>query len=71
MENGALLRQEAVPVTVTDATGAGDALTAALVVGLAYDMPLPRCAQLGVSAAGVTISRPGSVTEALRDLVKE
>ena len=70
-EGKTFLRQNAINTHTVDATGAGDALTAALAVGLAGGMPLPRCAQLGVAAASITISRPGSVTEALRDLVKE
>ena len=69
-EGKTLLRQNAIHTHTVDATGAGDALTAALVVGLAEGLPLARCAQLGVTAAGVAISHPGSVTEALRDLVK-
>ncbi len=69
-EGKTFLRQNAINVSAVDATGAGDALTAALAVGLAGGLPLPRCAQLGVTAASVTISQPGSVTEALRDLAK-
>ena len=70
-EGKTYMRQNAINTHAVDATGAGDALTAALVVGLAKGMPLARCAYLGVAAAGITIARPGSVTEDLRDLVKE
>lgn len=70
-EGKTILRQNAANVRTVDATGAGDSLTAALVVGLASGLPLARCAQLGVAAAGVAISHVGAVTEALRDLVKD
>ncbi len=53
---------------VTDATGAGDALTAALTVGLIYGLDLRACAELGAAAAAVTLARPGSVTGDLRQL---
>ncbi len=66
----ALFRQNAANVRVTDATGAGDSLTAALAVGLAKDLSLEACTRLGVAAAGVTISHAGAVTEALKELVK-
>lgn len=69
-EGKSFLRQNAVNAHTVDATGAGDSLMAALVVGLANGLPLARCAQLGAAAAGVTISHDGAVTEALRDLVK-
>ncbi len=69
-EGKALFRQNAANVRVTDATGAGDSLTAALAVGSAKGLPLEKCAKLGVSAAGVTIAHPGAVTEALKNLIK-
>lgn len=56
---------------VVDATGAGDALTAALTVGLAAGMDLRACAELGLAAAQVTLAHPGSVTEALRTLAPD
>ena len=68
VEDGALLRQEAVPVTVTDATGAGDALTAALTVGLAAGMDMAACAALGAAAAGTTLTSPDSVAPGLAAL---
>lgn len=69
-EGKRVFRQPSVAAEIVDATGAGDALTAALAVGLAKGMTLEECAHLGVSAAGVTISHPGSVTEALRELAQ-
>lgn len=62
------LRHNAENTRAVDATGAGDSLTAALTVGLAAGLPLETCAKLGVTAAGITISQPGSVTEKLSKL---
>ncbi len=63
-----VLRLPAAAVRTVDATGAGDSMTAALAVGLAAGLPLDGCARLGVAAAGLTVSCPGSVTERLRTL---
>ena len=65
------VRQSAVNTRAVDATGAGDSLTAALAVGLAAGLSLEKCAQLGVSAAGITISAPGAVAEKLRTLADQ
>ena len=67
-EGGRLLRLPAVTGPVTDTTGAGDSLTAALTVGLARGLSLEACAELGVRAAGMTAGAPGAVTAALRAL---
>lgn len=40
---------------VVDATGAGDALTAAVIFGLLNDMPLDEAVRLGVAAASLTL----------------
>ena len=69
-EKDGLFHMAAPHVPVADATGAGDALTAALAVGLAEGLSLADCAALGLAAAGVTLSQPGSVTEKLRTLAK-
>ena len=69
-EGDELYPMSAPAVSVVDATGAGDALTAALAVGLAHGFPLAECAALGLTAAGITLGQSGSVTEALRELAK-
>jgi pseudouridine kinase len=45
----------ALPSEVVDLTGAGDALTAAVVFGLLNDFPVDEAVRLGVSAAALTI----------------
>jgi len=45
----------ALHTTVVDATGAGDALTAAVIFGLLNEMPLDEAVRLGVSAAALTL----------------
>jgi pseudouridine kinase len=40
---------------VVDKTGAGDALTAAVIFGLVNDMPLDEAVRLGISAASLTL----------------
>jgi pseudouridine kinase len=50
---------------VVDTTGAGDALTAAVVFGLVNDMPLDEAVRLGVSAAALTLRTRDTV---VRDL---
>ena len=49
---------------VVDTTGAGDLFAAGFLVGLARDLPLPRCAELGAVAAGEVISHYGARPEA-------
>lgn len=70
-EGKTVLRMESSGGRVVDATGAGDSMTAALAVGLAAGLPMERCVRLGVTAAGITISQPGSVTEKLRILADQ
>jgi ribokinase len=47
------------PTPVADTTGAGDALTAALIAGLDSGGNPERAARLAVAAAGATVGRPG------------
>lgn len=53
---------------VTDATGAGDALVAAVIFGLMSELPLDEAMRLGASAAALTIASPDTVR---RDLSLE
>jgi len=46
---------------IIDPTGAGDALTAAVIFGLLNDIPLDEAVRLGVSAAALTLRSRGSV----------
>lgn len=46
-------------VPVADTTGAGDALTAALIAGLASGYPPERVARLAAAAAAATVGHPG------------
>jgi ribokinase len=47
------------PVPVADTTGAGDALVAALIAGLASGYTPARVARLAVAAAAATVGHPG------------
>lgn len=67
-EDGRLFRRPAEAATIVDTTGAGDSLTAALAVGLAGGLSAEACAALGMAAAGITMGRPGAVTEELSAL---
>lgn len=51
----------AIRTRIFDTTGAGDALTAAVLFGLQNDMPLDDAVRLGVSAASLTLRHPGTV----------
>ncbi|MGB9668947.1 MAG: carbohydrate kinase family protein [Anaerolineales bacterium] len=51
----------AIQTTIADPTGAGDALTAAVLFALLNDIPLDDSVRLGVSAATLTLQYPGSV----------
>lgn len=48
------------PVEIVDATGAGDAFSAGIAVGLAENLPLDEAARLGASAAAVKTTRMGA-----------
>ena len=51
----------AMRTSISDPTGAGDALTAALLFALLNDINLDDAIRLGVSAASLTLRHPGSV----------
>ena len=51
----------AIRCEVVDYTGAGDALTAAVVYGMVNDLPLDESMRLGVSAATLTLRCPDTV----------
>lgn len=55
----------AVKTDIVDPTGAGDAMTAAVLFGLLNDIPLDECVRLGISAAALTLRSPGTVAEDL------
>ena len=55
----------AIKVEVVDPTGAGDALTAAVVYALLNDIPVDEAVRLGVSAATLTIESPDTVRQDL------
>jgi len=58
----------AIQTPILDPTGAGDALTAAILFGLVNDMELDDAVRLGVSAASLTLRHSGTV---LPDLTLE
>lgn len=45
----------AIKTEIVDPTGAGDAMTAAVIFGLLEDIPLDECVRLGVTAASLTL----------------
>jgi len=51
----------AIRTRITDPTGAGDAMTAAVLFALLNDIELDDAIRLGVSAASLTLRHPGSV----------
>jgi pseudouridine kinase len=51
----------AIHTRISDPTGAGDAMTAAVLFGLLNDIELDDAIRLGVSAASLTLRHPGSV----------
>ena len=51
----------AIRTRISDPTGAGDAMTAAVLFGLLNDIDLDDSIRLGVSAASLTLRHPGSV----------
>ncbi len=55
----------AIRTRVIDPTGAGDAMTAAIIFGLMNNMDIDEAVRLGVSAASLTLSHPGSVSPLL------
>jgi pseudouridine kinase len=55
----------ALKTEIVDPTGAGDALTAAVIFGLMNDIPLDEAVRLGVSAAALTLRTSGTVSHEL------
>jgi pseudouridine kinase len=55
----------AIQVEIVDPTGAGDALTAAVVYALLNDIPVDEAVRLGVSAAALTLGSPDTVRQDL------
>jgi pseudouridine kinase len=51
----------AIRTEIVDPTGAGDALTAAVIFGLLNEIPLDEALRLGISAAALTLQHPGAV----------
>ncbi len=51
----------ALQTEIIDPTGAGDALTAAVIFALLNDIPLDEAVRLGLSAAALTLRSPGTV----------
>ncbi len=58
----------AISTDIADPTGAGDALTSAVIFALMNDIPLDDAIRLGVAAATLTLRHPGAV---LKDLSLE
>ena len=58
----------AIQTQIVDETGAGDAMTAAIIFGLLEDIPLDECVRLGVTAASLTLRTRETVR---RDLTVE
>jgi len=54
-------RVPAMHTPISDPTGAGDALTAAIIFALINEIPLDDAIRLGVSAATLTLRTPGAV----------
>lgn len=55
----------AIKTTIVDPTGAGDALSAAVIFALLNDIPLDDAVRLGVSAASLTLRSRGAVSSDL------
>ena len=51
----------ALQTEIVDPTGAGDALTAAVIFALLNDIPVDEAVRLGLSAAALTLRSPGTV----------
>lgn len=62
-EKGAL--HPAIPTTVINVNGAGDALVAGLICGLFHEQPLPESVRLGIAAAHIALQSPDTVNPEL------
>jgi len=60
VSGGVTVEVAAVPATVVDTTGAGDAYAAGFLVGLTAGRPLDRCGRLGSIAAAEVIGHFGA-----------
>ncbi|MBN4047916.1 adenosine kinase, partial [Oceanicaulis sp. AH-315-P02] len=61
MDGSEIIQIDAVPVdNVVDTTGAGDLYASGVLYGLANDLPLQRCGELGSAAAAEVISHYGA-----------
>nr|WP_090344506.1 1-phosphofructokinase family hexose kinase [Mycolicibacterium malmesburyense]CRL76021.1 hexose kinase [Mycolicibacterium malmesburyense] len=61
-------RIPAVPVRVVSGVGAGDAMVAAIVVGLSRGWPLSEAVRFGVAAATAMLTTPGTVVPTCSDV---
>lgn len=59
-DDASVLRVPAPPVAAVDTTGAGDCFVGAFAYGLAAGMPVPDAIALGVQAASLSVTRPGT-----------
>ena len=55
----------AIPTTVVNVNGAGDALVAGLICGLFHEQPLPDSIRLGIAAAHIALQSPETVNTEL------
>jgi len=55
----------AIPTTVVNVNGAGDALVAGLICGLFYEKPLPESIRFGIAAAHIALQSPETVNHEL------
>ena len=53
---------DAIPITVVDSTGAGDAFTSGFIAGLLEDQPLQTCVHWGVTMASFVLEKVGCQT---------
>ncbi|QRM31278.1 carbohydrate kinase family protein [Microvirga sp. VF16] len=60
-DSSGIVKINAVKVEIVDATGAGDALIATILVAMLKDAPLAKAARLGTIAAALTVESPTSV----------
>jgi sugar/nucleoside kinase (ribokinase family) len=66
VSHDAVTEIKAVPATVVDTTGAGDAYAAGFLYGLTHGLPLKECGDLASAAAGEVISHVGARKQASR-----
>nr|WP_155191301.1 PfkB family carbohydrate kinase [Roseibium denhamense] len=64
-QDGNVLHHPALPAEVVDVTGAGDALTAGILAGLAHGHEFSDAVSFGLKAAQITLSTEGALSEKL------